>query len=98
MDNADTVGKSGDSILNFLNRDNWIQGAYGRDAQGNSCDPAMAIKFCLGGAICKHYRMVETPEIFQRLRHVIGTMVTTWNDKPGRTWEEVEALIREAGV
>jgi hypothetical protein len=78
----------------------WIQGHQAHDANGNFCDPSddRAVSFCIIGAI-EHGRseLVEgywpCTQILERLRKKVCTSPVAWNDKPGRTKEEVLAIF-----
>lgn len=87
------------SILSFLNRDTWIQGYSSRDATGQPCHSIQGCKWCLLGAIEKISKSIKE-EIYLRvkLRKIIGLNIIDFNDAPERTWEEVEAAIKEAGI
>ena len=65
--------------------------------------------YCLYGAIVEVYG--ESDSIFQKVRETIGTWfddaplnrtaygyISTWNDAPERTYEEVMAAVEKAGI
>lgn len=87
-------------VLTILNRDNWIQGALARDANDK---PTLfvkeGIKFCLLGAVHRAYPKISGRVVaILKLDDVLHGSIGDWNDHPRRTWEEVEALIKEAGI
>ena len=50
--------------------------------------------YCLAGAIIANGEIVDTDRILDRLRERLGMPVWQWNDAPGRTVEQVLALLR----
>jgi|SRR5271166_1620377 len=87
----------------------WTQGHYRLDLDGFACSPKNATKFCLVGGIAQVYcegNVKSWSTIGPLLDKVTDVLcnkghfesITGWNDKPGRTQEEVLALVEEAGI
>lgn len=77
-------------VADFFEENNWIQGSY-QDHEGG---------FCLVGGI-GHMGCSDASqrnlfgELSQRInRHGLPMTIVAWNDAPGRTKEEVIALLR----
>jgi len=86
-------------IKDFLNESNWTQGQFARDEDGNSCAAidARAKKFCLMGAAYKCFSN-ETEMILDLLNRELQGDAIGWNDAPGRTFEEVKAVIEKLDI
>lgn len=74
----------------------WTQHVSARAADGYPCDPngsGYPVAFCMVGAFyrarCK-MRVEAWP-----LPNINGVTPSAWNDRPGRTKEEVAAKLRE---
>lgn len=90
----------------------WVQGTEARDRDGNDVPPLddQAVCFCLQGAIRRSTGGDNEFEKFRISNEKVQTVLngklgpavpgTTWewNDTPGRTKEEVIAVLREADV
>lgn len=87
----------------------WTQRAYARDEWRRGVDPLdpEAIAWCLFGAVVAAAegdgaRMAPVLRILRRLVKAPDaeaadvTVIVTWNDQPGRTREEVLALLDDA--
>lgn len=80
----------------------WIKGEIARAKCGinmvptNSTDPD-ACQWCLLGAIYKVYPD-NTDEIISKLCCLIGIRIANWNDVPERTFKQVKALVKKAGI
>jgi hypothetical protein len=82
--------------------DKWTQGAASRDAEGHSVrwsDPS-AIRFCLTGACAKaaskengYVENAVFVPLLDRIESMLKESITAWNDKEGRTFNEVRAVI-----
>lgn len=85
------------SLLTMLNEETWTQGAYARDRFGRAEDvnSPEACQFCLIGAAYKLYGDVDAP-VIRKIRDILGTFVPYWQDRPGRTFEEVREVILKA--
>ncbi len=86
-------------VQELLTEDNWVKGSNARDKNNNSVHPTSdeACKWCLFGAIIRCY--IATSEILERIGDKIEeNSVTIWNDDPQRTFEDVEALIKELDI
>lgn len=86
-------------FLDFFgpNGERWTQGCYARDVNGKSVSlgsPSIH-SACLAGArvILFGYslRLTEIPEIKKS-----GMSSSTWNDYPGRTFEDVKRALLES--
>lgn len=87
-------------ILDVLNRENWIKRRSATDINGIMVEISnpRACCFCLLGAIFKAYKNHDDQ---MRVISVLAKRVNNiaiWNDAVPRTWEDVEKLIKEAGV
>jgi hypothetical protein len=81
----------------------WSQGVAWRDSNGNPCDEADAVSYCLIGAIHKAANSLSldvASEISARVwansavhPYIGGLSIPVWNDMPGRTKEEVLSVI-----
>jgi hypothetical protein len=82
------------------NPDTWTQGAGARDAGGNfiSYKSPLAVQRCLDGELC--IRQDNTPVYHAAAsllkKHLKTTMFSRWNDKEGRTVDEVIAACEGA--
>ena len=102
MSQAKTVKEVLIATEYILNHLDWTQNAFFRDSVGRTTMVQEDAKACcLSGAL----RLVDD-EPYQNLKHkarneiqaVIGDSysITTFNDKPGRTKEEVLEVVRKA--
>lgn len=94
------------SVLDILNRKNWIKGRSSRTQEGYLVSPnhPAAVKFCLLGAIVATYgwenlnkRIAKVSGILRR-RGYEADSIANYNDASATTWEDIEQLIKEAGV
>lgn len=85
----------------------WCQADYARDSKGvfiDGDDPWLiardwaAISWCLAGAIYKCYEKDEADVIIDRVTKHLGVSVESWNDKSGRTHEEVINVCKELNI
>lgn len=83
----------------------WMQGAWARTKTGRetSWDNRYACCWCVDGAIAKCYKSRDARAAARAaLRRVVGVeedwCLWGWNDTPGRTFAEVRAAVREAGI
>ena len=75
-----------DRTIAVLRKYGWKQGGYG--APGGPR--------CIAGAIAQTNREADIDSILERLRKHLGMPVWQWNDVPGRTVDEVIALLSAA--
>jgi TolB-like protein len=77
----------------------WTQNAYARNANGVAVDEENpnACSFCVRGALNRAHASLETHLLVGRVvkERTGGLWVHLWNDAPGRTREEVLAMIDE---
>lgn len=81
--------------------DKWIQSAFARTKQGwgVSTRDKDAYCFCAVGAIYRAYYEDELcHEVVEKLEKVLNRYVPHWNDKPGRTWEEVYQVLKDNNI
>lgn len=73
----------------------WIQRIQARDKAGYPCNVKDGAKWCLSGAV--NYLNIERghPVWCELRRRLDYCTVVVWNDEPGRTWEQVEELLRK---
>ena len=86
----------------------WCKGANARDKDGNIVDPtsSTAKQWCINGALCRCYRKVaDMGAAANKLSKLLtgriswpGGPYISWQDKKGRTFEEVHQLLKEADV
>jgi hypothetical protein len=71
----------------------WIQGALAKDEQGHTvdCDDSSATRWCLVGALIR-----ARYEIGANRTPILPGLNSDWNDKRGRTADEVAAALRRA--
>jgi hypothetical protein len=82
----------------------WTQGHYARMASGYPCheNSQRAVSWCLVGAVCRagEIYLRQALDAVEYLREIIGDpdlpLIGNWNDAPGRTQEEVLALLDRA--
>lgn len=81
----------------------WCQGASARDENGYTvgANLPVATSFCIFGALTYEDRYDGTLDARQLVREVLGAKlgdgaIATYNDAPGRTKEEVLALVDKA--
>jgi len=95
----------------FKRKDTWTQSCMARDDKGEPCsvDDVNVEKWCLVGAMQylygDYYFQIPTLRNKMATREVcsiIGgygfAVMSAWNDKPGRTQEEVQKLAELAGI
>ena len=81
----------------------WTQKALARGASGELEDlySQSAVQWCLMGAMARCYPG-SADEIRKKVRvRLFGRqygLISRWNDAPGRTFEEVRALVAELDV
>ena len=79
----------------------WTQGVYARTKKGGrmtSVNSKKAECFCVMGAIYRVYRDQNISKAADKLRTVVGTGIINWNDAPERTFREVLAAAKKAGI
>lgn len=89
-------------IINIINN-GWCQKAFAVDVNGNVIHmlDKNACSFCLNGAIYKVYDMADKNKyiffhVERVLRQVCGGSIAFFNDKKGRTKEEIIQVCNEA--
>jgi hypothetical protein len=96
----------------FAKDGSWCQGAYARDTDGNNLTvsltyrgpieiPKKAISWCLLGglSLCYGVRSDAYYSARRKLEMVIGTTrIPSWNDRIGRTINDVRNAVKEANV
>jgi hypothetical protein len=90
----------------LLKKKGWCQGRSALDVDGNLVNPRSkkAVKFCIIGAVEACIRVgIDSWEdydgAFDKVRRVLRVWsLAEWNDKPGRTKEEVIKVLKEAGL
>jgi len=97
-------------VSQFLNETNWTQGAAARNQSGEPVAPGSpdATCFCLLGAMRRCYpgytfdfesaMLRITHAIHRRVKYSVFIPVQDFNDQPGRTFDEIAEVIREAQV
>lgn len=82
--------------------DKWVQNSYARDSQGASVPEGSpsAVSFCLIGAANRCYPgYTEREGVFKRIRAAIGrSVITEFNDSPGRTFSEIQTLLNDLDI
>ncbi len=86
----------------LLKKKGWCQYIGAKDKNGDPADydSKEAVAFCLTIAIMKCYKQGSS-QMFNKFRNVnnIGTMsLVIWNDKKGRTKEQVIKALEKAGL
>lgn len=81
----------------------WTQGVSYRDANGNPVTRELASSYCVYGALRTCYGKKGYDAACHKVERVLenrgyGGFISAWNDRPGRTFEEVHALLVEADV
>jgi hypothetical protein len=83
--------------------EHWCQEAYSRDKNGVSCDRKSpdVNSFCIIGSVFKvldeGVTYDEEIKVWKALNNVNGDYaISTWNDKEGRTHDEVMAFLDQA--
>lgn len=87
----------------YTDASKWTQRTYAADANGECVSYHMdsAVCFCLAGAIHRCYPEdnEEKNTVYKKLNQRLhGLMYIDWNDEPGRTFEEVKALVEELDI
>lgn len=78
----------------------WTQGYFARNSNEemrNSRDED-ACCWCAMGGISRCYSGPEWASAVNRLSDAVGGHIPKWNDTPGRTQEEVVALLKELDI
>ena len=85
-------------VKEFLTKENWGRKTFATLKDGTSCHwlDKEAKKFCLLGATYRCHPG-ETAHIDALLDRACGNPAT-WNDMPGRTFEEVKALVEKLDI
>jgi ATP:corrinoid adenosyltransferase len=78
----------------LLATDGWVQGVP-EDDQGRHC-AAGAIEAVTGDGTGKNFAVSGTAMV--AVADHLGIRITDWNDQPGRTAEEVIAVLRETAA
>lgn len=80
------------------NPDKWTQNRFAEDKAGNKigCLTPKAYRFCVWGYFYSKYRTRTLVTFVKPLIISEADTITSWNDKPGRTVEEVVALLNKA--
>lgn len=78
----------------------WTKGCYARDMDGHIVAPtdSGAVRFCIVGAVVHvyPYQKRKALNIFPRVERAMKCKhMTSWNDTPERTLQEVVALLRK---
>ena len=88
----------------FADEKRWTKGAYARDAEGVgvSVKSFGASCFCLSGAIIKIHGSKEYGpgrQVYEKIQKYIGhSIVSSWNDAPDRTIEDIQKLCNELDI
>jgi len=85
-------------IKEFLTKENWTQRAFALRQDGTGCHwlDKEAKKFCLLGATYRCHP--GQPATIDALLDRACGNPATWNDMPGRTFEEVKALVEKLDI
>ena len=77
----------------------WIQGDYARNIEGLNTNfgGLNARQWCLAGAIYKVYPFTWS-EMMEKIEKLIRGSIIHWNDNPRRTFKQVKALVKKAGI
>jgi hypothetical protein len=81
--------------------DKWTQGVYAKDSYGSEVDfnSEAAVCWCLQGAITHRYTSYRDEEgVFEDIQARLGVHLVDWNDKDGRTLDEIRALCLELDI
>jgi len=78
----------------------WTKGSDARDINGATVDvdDVSAVCWCLLGASARCYGKGRCIEMHDKIVDKVGCCVSHWNDAPGRTFEEVKALVEELDI
>jgi hypothetical protein len=85
----------------------WCQGHMAITNNGRDCSPIdrAAVAWCLSGALHKIFRTSRaqykaSDRIWLAIKLRVGQQHTipSWNDTTGRTWAEIESVLKEAGL
>lgn len=82
----------------------WTKGAFAKDHTGCNVNynSALAICFCLGGAINRCYNNPEDVFVnankIGKFLNLPNLKLTEWNDAPERTYEEVITILKELDI
>ncbi len=82
---VDEVGERLLKAADYIEKHGWCQHIL-MDSKGRVCILGALGKVCVGDMTKEN----------NRLREFVGPCVASWNNKPGRTVEEVTALLRNA--
>lgn len=81
----------------LLKQSGWCQHSFARDSGGVGCHEAspIAVAYCIVGAILKIYNNYPDKQtsIFNKVEQIIRMNISLWNDAPGRTKQDVVALL-----
>jgi hypothetical protein len=88
----------------------WTQGAMARNRRGDltGAEYVSAVSWCLMGALIRAYGRVKGLDRAMDVRRAIRGIcksfyatygsIESWNDEPGRTFDEVRQVIEKADV
>ena len=83
----------------------WTRNVLARDIMGQTCDlhSAYATCWCLAGAVGRCYPEPDRHDsVLKQIRLAIygrgSGLIGTWNDAPGRTFEEVKELVERLDI
>lgn len=86
----------------FTDASKWTRRAYARNSRGVPQDyhSPEAVCFCLLGGIYKCYPTEETQfKLFNAIKLKTGDVwISTWNDAPSRTFDEVKQLVNDLDI
>lgn len=85
----------------FRDKTRWTRKQYARDNKGYPVmtrDP-YATSFCLAGGLIRLYdNLDERDKNEAKLRQVTGRSLTAFNDDPATTIQDIQRVVRQAGV
>lgn len=81
----------------------WTQKTLARNKEGIAVSylSPTAFSFCLVGAVEKCYSLEDKQKAYKVLSRIVERTrfdPAYWNDSPGRTFEEVKALVEELDI
>lgn len=91
-------------IYQQINSKNWCQDAYAKDKDGHAVTTRSvnAVRWCAVGWIIRIYPTKNCDRIQQQLRDVLNMPPSEglgkWNDTRHRTWQQVRAAFKKAGL